>query len=159
MEDFTEAVVAVVVTMVLGIGVGGFMDWAVPEPTCPAAIEPEQWRALTERVGAGKGIGYLERLLILLAFWIGEHELVVAWFAFKVAAKWEAWTNIVQVPAALDSIPPLAWVQGRLQLGSWILSRFLVGTLINVLIAAVAAYLGRNSVEFVHWLCSLTLAA
>lgn len=154
MENFIEAVVAISIAVVIGLGVRCFIEWAVPEPKRPTAIVEDDWQAFVERVHVGKWIGFFERLLILVSFWMREYTIIAGWLGFKVAAKWEAWTNIILVPTSMGNIPPLAWYQARKQFGSWVLSRFLIGTLINILIGALATYFGRNSFEFVNWLCA-----
>ena len=64
--------------------------------------------------------------------------------AFKVASKWNAWTNIIAVPKELPGLDPLEYLAARRKWGSRVLVTFLVGTLANVLAgyfgAAVALY-------------------
>lgn len=159
MENFIEAIVAIGITIVLGLSVRCLVEGAVPKPIRPSLVDEDAWQGITERVHTGKWIGFFERLLLLMSFWIPEYTIAAGWFAFKVAAKWEAWANIIQVPTTIDGIPQLAWYQAKKRFGSWLLSRFLVGTLVNVLIAAVAAYLGRHTFEFVGWLRAMSNAA
>ena len=71
----------------------------------------------------------LERVVIVGALWIGASSLIAAWLAFKVACKWEVWRNVVQFPVELDGIPEIDWFNARGALGSWLLTRFWIGTL------------------------------
>jgi hypothetical protein len=152
-----QILVGVVVTLVLGCGVGTIMDLLIPRPDRPKALKEEVWNAMTQRVQTGKWIGLFERLVSLIAFWIPAYAILGGWLAFKVAAKWETWKNIVQVPASLKGVSELAWYQGRIAYGSWLFSRFLVGTSLSVLVGAIGAYCGKNSVEIFKWLGSFAL--
>lgn len=62
-----------------------------------------QWKELTGGNEGGTYLGYLERLLFFGAFWKGEPIVIGAWLAFKVASKWNAWTNIVSVPKSMQN--------------------------------------------------------
>lgn len=158
MENFVEGIIAIMVAAGLGSGVRCFLNWAVQMPQPPGGITQAEWNAITKRVDAGGPIGFFERLLIALSFFTEKEAIIAAWFGFKVAAKWEAWKNIVQVPSRVDQIPQLAWFQVTKLFGSWVLSRFLVGTLVNLAIGAFAAYVGKNSFELVSWLYVLRIA-
>ena len=59
-----------------------------------AGMSQSQWKILNERIPGGKRIGRLERAFFFVAFSIGAPELVAVWLAFKVASKWETWSNI-----------------------------------------------------------------
>lgn len=85
---------------------------------------------------------------------MGQYIMVGGWLAFKMAAKWESWKNIVQVPDNLDGVTPLNWFKAREALGSYMFARFLIGTLLNLLIGLVSAYVGLHFYEFVYWVCS-----
>jgi hypothetical protein len=124
MENFIEAIVAIVITIVLGLSVRCIVEGAVPKPIRPTPMDEETWNGITEPVQAGKWIGFFERLLLLMSFWTSQYTIVAGWFAFKVAAKWEAWANIIKLPATIDSIPELTWYRAKKQFGSWLLSRF-----------------------------------
>jgi hypothetical protein len=93
---------------------------------------------------AGDWIGFLERMLAFVAFWQDELTIVAGWFAFKLAAKWETWKNIVQFPDTLPGTDVVDYLRARNALGSWLLGRFLLGTALNVLIGFVAAFVGRR---------------
>lgn len=154
MADLTEIFVAVVITTLLGLGVGPLVSGLVQQPKHPEAIDDEVWKVMVERGKAGMWIGFFERFVSLISFWIPAYTIVGGWLAFKLAAKWEAWKNVIRVPETMEGVSQLAWYRARVAYGSWLLSRFLVGTLVNVLIGAVAAYCGRHSSDFVLWLCS-----
>lgn len=157
MEEFLEILAGIAIAAGLGSGVSCLLTCAAPEPPRPEQIAEKVWKQIIERTpGGGTWIGALERYLSLAVFWKGGQFvfLIAAWLAFKVAGKWEAWRNIVQVPPVLDEIPPLEWYGIRSVLGSWILTRFWLGTLVNVLIGLVAAYIGSHTYDFFGWLSS-----
>ena len=99
----------------------------------------------------GRWIGYLERFLALASFWIPEHTIIGAWVAFKLAAKWEGWRNIVQFPDKLEGTTQLDYLRARSELGSYLITRLLVGTFANILIGLVAWYVGTNSFEIYYF--------
>jgi len=144
-----EFSVGLAITISLGCGIKKLLEKIVPKLEKPETINEEDWNALTYHFEGGKWIGFFERLLSLVSFWMSEFTIIAGWFAFKVAAKWEVWKNIIQFPSTLDNIQPLIWYKTRKAIGSWILTRFLIGTLVNVLIGSIAAYAGSHLYEFV----------
>lgn len=153
-HQLLEIVAAIVITVILGLGVGNLIESVIPRPNRPKPIKEEVWKAMDKRVYTGKWIGFFERLVSLMSFWIPAYAIIGGWLAFKVAAKWEVWKNIIRVPDSLEGIPQLAWYQARVAYGSWLHSRFLLGTLLNVLIGAISAYLGQHVWQFLGWLGS-----
>ena len=154
MYELLSILVAIAVTVLLGLGVGKIIDTAVPKPAPPDGLDSALWAAMDWRVHTGGWIGCIERLLVLMAFWLQQYAIVGGWLAFKVAAKWEVWKNIIRVPDAMDDVHPRVWYQARVSYGSWLHSRFVLGTLLNVLIGAVGAYVGNHLWNLVSWLCS-----
>jgi uncharacterized membrane protein YeaQ/YmgE (transglycosylase-associated protein family) len=154
LNQLIEIGFGILITIVLGLGVTPFIEKKVPKLEKPDSIKDEDWGAITKRSGAGEWIGFFERILSFISFTVSEYAIFGGWLAFKLAAKWEVWKNIVQVPSNLEGISPLVWYQVRKAFGSWILSRFLLGTLMNALIGAIGAYSGRYCCEYFGWLCS-----
>jgi len=93
---------------------------------------------------SGAVLGDLERILFFLAFWLASWEVVAAWLAFKVAAKWEAWSTTGALPDSLPNTDPLAYLVARRRWASQRLMSFLVGTLANVLVAFVCVLIGKH---------------
>lgn len=153
MEEFVEIATGIAIATGLGSGVRYLLSSAAPQPARPDQIPVEVWTQIVERTAGGKWIGALERYLSLAAFWTENPSLIAGWLAFKVAAKWEVWKHIVQVPPALEGIPPIQWYGIRSLLGSWILTRFWLGTLVNILIGLAATYLGLHTYDLIGWLC------
>jgi len=58
----------------------------------------DKWATSTQGHEGGKLLGHLERFLFLGVFWIDAPIVVVAWLAFKVTSKWNAWSNVITVP-------------------------------------------------------------
>ena len=143
MEGFLQFATGAVVAVLLGwLIVRRVLSKSAPEPACPEHIPSGIWRQIVALGAGGKWSGALEQLLALTAFMHGDSALIAGWLAFKLASKWEVWKNIVQVPASMDGVPTNDWYAARSTLGSWLLTRFWIGTLTNILIGLVAAYLG-----------------
>ena len=129
----------------VGLMIGRFINRVL---TCdhveaPSGIQADDWRAAVQGPGPGAAyIGRLESLLVYLAvlFARGDAALVVAgWFAFKVASKWELWSNVVKMPDSFDGATQLDSLRARRKLGYVMYDRFLVGTLLNILAGAIVA--------------------
>jgi hypothetical protein len=91
-------------------------------------------------------MGILERFLVLAAFWIPEWAIIGGWLAFKLASGWQTWANIIKVPSEFPGVPPLQYFLWRKQLGAYVYSRFIIGTLLNILVGLLAWYIGRSGV-------------
>lgn len=151
MNTVSEFIIGLTLLILLGFFVRPFLKAVIAEPKAPEGLKEEDWEKIIERSPGGTWIGLFERIISLLAFWDVQHNIVIlgAWLAFKVAAKWEVWKNVVQVPRTLEGVQDLKWYQARNAIGSWLLARFLVGTLINILIGALTAYAGLHSTEII----------
>ena len=170
MEEFWRIIIAIAFTLIVGLFVGPFLDAKTKEakPSAPAPIKEEDWNKVIDRASAGMWLGIFERLISLAAFWMSAPVIIAGWLAFKVASKWEVWRNVVQVPFTLkvpdavknadssENVSQLAYLKARNRWGSWLLTRFLLGTLINILIGLVAYYVGQHWCEITGMLCSAT---
>ncbi len=149
MVELCEIVVGILVSLIMGPVVGWVLILGGLKLEKPDGIGEEIWGALQpkEIEHAGKWLGALERLVALASAWTGKYELVAGWLAFKVASKWEVWTNVLKVPESLSDIAPLEYLRARRVWGSMMLMRFLLGTLSNVLLGIFSAYVGQHSWE------------
>jgi hypothetical protein len=153
--DLAEFLIAVVVAWLCGFGVTCAVDRASPQyPEAPNGIEPAKWIEIANPKRAGGKIGTVERLLILAAFWAGEPTLIGAWLVFKIAAKWETWRNIIQVPATLGEPSEVDGLIVRRALGNHIMARFLVGALANIFAGFIAWKDGSNAFEVWTAICA-----
>jgi hypothetical protein len=135
-----------IVTGCVGHIVGRILSSKTPAPQIPDKKIPDAvWNQLTQRSGGGQWIGIFERYFCFVAFWAGTSTLVAGWLAFKVASKWEVWKNINQVPAELTGVTDVDWFGIRAVYGSWILTRFWIGTLGNVSAGVIGAYVALHS--------------
>jgi hypothetical protein len=89
----------------------------------------------------------LERIVFFGAFWAGLESVIAGYLAFKVASKWNAWSNIVAVPKEIPGLDPLEYLIARRCWGSHVLVTFLVGTLANVMIAYLGVLAGRQGIS------------
>ncbi len=146
MEDVVEVAAGLIVVFVFGLGVKPILEYgAGPEPTAPNGLEEQVWEGIVGRGTGGKWLGLLERFFSFGIFWLEAYEVLAVWLAFKVASKWEAWGNVVQVPTDLPDVDKTDYFRARNQLGSWLFTRFVSGTLLNVLTGLVGAALGRKA--------------
>ena len=83
-------------------------------------------------------LGVLERLIILISLASQTPLVIGAWLAFKVAARWEVWRNLVQVPSKFGARERLSDLVARRKWGAIMYMRFLLGTASNVLLGAIA---------------------
>lgn len=106
----------------------------------PVSISNKQWKDLWDVPEGGDIVGHLERILYFIAL-LFDPLYIGGLLTFKIAAKWEAWKNVVQVPQQKPEGFPseLSYFIFRRKLGSKLLNRFLVGTFSNILFA-VAGY-------------------
>ncbi len=124
------------VSLLLGLGTHNLLKAVRIEPVDPAwpnAGDLKNATDFTGRSGAGT-LGYLERTFFYAALVIGANAAIAAWLAFKVATKWAAWQHIVglpSIPGLLDH--PIQTLRYRNALGTWMVSRTLIGTLYNIL--------------------------
>jgi len=150
-EDIIEVFVGLVATFLLSWVVKPILDriTKADKPAPPKGMEQPVWDEIIDRGSGGKWLGWLERFFSFGAFWIGAHVVLAGWLAFKVAAKWETWRNIVQFPAKLSSpeYEEVDYLKARSGLGTLLFAKFTVGTLLNVSIGFVGYVLGRNSYD------------
>lgn len=134
-------------TVALGLGCGVFIRGAArgtPLDPPERLSDPQRhlWKAeLAAGDEGGAFIGWLERLLFFGAFLTAAHVLIAAWLAFKVASKWNAWTNITAVPKELEGFNDLDLAIARRRWASHLLTTFLVGTAYNLCAAMLGAAL------------------
>lgn len=114
--------------------------------TTPEGVPDELWNVLRTS-GAetqGKWLGVLERLISAVAGWTQSYELIAGWLAFKVASKWEVWSNVLRLPDSFPGVEPISYLKARRLWSSNLLMRFLIGSISNVLLGIAAAYLGKE---------------
>lgn len=145
MLTFWQVLIGLLAMLILGLGVKPLMDYAKRSMHLPppSARLKAQWVALTKGNEGGRVLGYLERFLFFGAFWAEAQIVVGAWLAFKVASKWNAWSNIVAVPQAIEGLDPIDYLIARRSWGSHLLMTFLIGTLSNLIIGFLAVEIGR----------------
>lgn len=126
--------------------------WLIDLASKSIKLEPptkrirDAWKELTSENEGGAYLGYLERLLFFGAFWNDAPIVIGAWLAFKVASKWNAWTNVISVPKNLKGVDELAYLIARRKWGSHLLTTFLVGTLANL----IFGYLGVSAICYTY---------
>jgi len=114
-------------------------------PKKPAKITATRYEELKNPPPGGEWVGRFERAFLFVAILAGAPALVGIWFAFKVASKWDAWSNIYQVPAEIKDVDPIQWFLIRRAFGARIYQRFLIGTAANFLAATIGAGIIRGT--------------
>jgi len=157
METFVNAVLGLLALAIFGQGAKPLLQHVKKSYSLQPPSEPlrEKWAALTQGDNAGALLGHLERIALFVAFWFDASAIVAAWLAFKVASKWNAWSNVISVPKAIPGIDELDYLIARRRWGSQVLMSFLIGTLFNVLVAFVATRVGQSGYEIVRGMCRL----
>ena len=155
MNVYLQLLVGLIVVLLLGYGVKPLMDRAKEKVTLtpPGEAFKEKWAELTAGNEAGRIIGTLERFFFFGAFWAGAPSAIGVWLAFKVASKWNVWSNVVALPDSLEGATQLDYVIARRRWSSHLLITFLVGTLANLLIGFLGTVVGRHGPEAVRALC------
>ena len=89
-------------------------------------------------------LGRLECAFFYLSIFFGEYILVGGWLALKVAAKWQVWQQIIQVPNKIDkNTDVLEYLKARYVWGTRMLYSFLIGTLANILAAFAGIFISK----------------
>ena len=157
MGAFGQIVLGLLVTILLGFCVGPLLKYvrkSVASTVPPNEATKVNWVALTRGNKGGWILGILERFLFFGAFWVDAPAITIAWLAFKVASKWNAWSNVISVPNTLPNIDELEYLVARRRWGSQLLTTFLVGTLSNIIIGLLGVVIGRHGYEFIRSLVS-----
>ena len=115
----------------------------------PDGVEAGRWERTVRVNDAGAVVGMAERAAFLASLLAGWPQFIAIWFAFKVASKWEARHAILRIPDTLRSdvgadpaparrrVDAVSYLGARNRWATWGLERFLAGTLLNLLAAAV----------------------
>jgi hypothetical protein len=121
----------------------------------PSGVAKTQWEAVVRGGGGARAaswLGAFECLLAYVAMILFEKEaatLIGGWLAFKVASKWESWSNVGKVPETLGdlNVSQLDFLRARRQWGTMVYTRFLVGTLLNVVMGVLTGVIVRRALE------------
>jgi hypothetical protein len=100
----------------------------------------DKWIYWVTDTGLGKynsWLGAFEITLFYICLLINKPEGIGAWLVFKVAAKWESWTNIVKFPEKIEGVDEFQYLELRNNLATSVLQRFLIGTILNILLAFI----------------------
>lgn len=133
MSEIPRPVYGAVLSFLLNLVVVGML-WFTDDRTNPP-IRAKGLRRLDYILGLA------ETLLFFVSAWTRRYELAGGWLIFKLGTKWTAWQNIV----GLDTGTP--W-KDRDARASWTATRFLTGTLCNLVAALIAVYLTQHVHRF-----------
>ena len=141
----TGIAAGLLVTALFGWGCEKFLKLSVT-----VKFPPHFDVANIEKGGGGKQLGVLERVLFFGSLWLGRYEVAAGWLAFKVAAKWAAWQNIMKMPDQIFKDDIWMEFKNRNMVGSYLVGRFLNGTLYNIICAAIGWTVGTNVFMITH---------
>lgn len=158
--DRTDATIpGVIIGVTIALALGPLISWLVDSSTKDITLPPpegvtnDEWQKVIKIPSKSAiRLGVLERLLSLGAFWINAPEALVGWLAFKLGSKWEIWHNIVRIPESLEQTSSLSYFRARRAWGTWLLMRFLMGTLGSLLAGFLAACIGKYHYDIVRYL-------
>jgi hypothetical protein len=155
MNTLWQILIGLLTIYVLGLGVGPLLKHAQSSAPIPAPNDAlsAKWATLTAGDEGGKILGRLERLAFFGAFWIDAPIVIGAWLGFKVASKWNVWSNVISVPKTISGAEDVDYLIARRRWGSQVLMTFLIGTLSNVIIGFLGVLVGRHGYEFIRSLC------
>lgn len=95
-------------------------------------------------------LGEAERALFYFSWFIFP-QMIIGWFLFKVASKWEVWNNIYRFPETLEPWTKIQSLSARIWLGARTYQRFLIGAILNILVSmagfAISIFLAANSID------------
>lgn len=135
--------VSILVLILLGLvvkAVLGFISEGI-EIEVPGGVDESKWKKLMRIPGKESGfwVGLTDRLIFFVSLLSGVPILVAAWLAFKVATKWESWSNVAQVPKKIKGVEhPIEYFIARTRWSSRTMQRFLVGTGLNLVAAFIS---------------------
>ena len=143
---YGQILAGVVVTFLLGLTVKPLLTHATKSMLLPppSDVLSSEWERVVSGNEGGAVLGSLERFLFFCAFLANADFVVPGWLAFKVASKWNAWTNIVSVPKEIKDVDPISFLIARRSWASHLLMTFLVGTLANIIVGFLGAVVASN---------------
>lgn len=138
-----QVIIGVVVTVVLGYGVGPIVRRVGTMIPIPPPNEDQEtvrlWTRLIEQKTGGAWIGFFERPIFFAAIWIpNAWPILSSWLVFKLAFYWQG-ANFTAFPQTAPDSKDLAWLVARRQLGTHHIATALVGTAANV-VAGLAGF-------------------
>ena len=128
-------VVGLLVALLLGLLVGPFLNMATD------GMRYRDGKPLWEHLPSlGRWLGCLEVSVFYLVFLVRAEVFIGAWLVFKLGAKWQSWSGVVKMPDLRTvSFESGSDFETRHRFSSWLLVRFLMGTLANIPVAAAGA--------------------
>jgi len=130
------AFTGLVVAMLLGLGTPRILRFVKIQPVDSAWPRAEELRKATvfDKESGAPVLGFMERIFFYAAFVLNAPLAIAGWLAFKAAAKWAAWQHVVGMPTLNLLIDdPIQALRYRNGLGTWMVSKTLLGTLYNIL--------------------------
>jgi len=100
----------------------------------------DKWIYWVTDTGLGKynaWLGTFEVTFFYICLLFDKPEGIGIWLVFKVAAKWESWTNIVKFPEKIEKVDDFEYLELRNNLATSVLQKFLIGTILNMLFAFI----------------------
>lgn len=146
LANLVQILVGLLVTLSLGLIVKPLLKHAKKSMKLPPpnSTLTDEWARVVSGNEGGRVLGHLERFLFFCAFFANADAVVAGWLAFKVASKWNAWTNVVCVPKDIAGVHPIGFLIARRSWASHLLMTFLIGTLANVIAGFLGVMVARH---------------
>jgi hypothetical protein len=140
-----------IITLVIGFGVSYVLDKTV-ELLLPPWIDPEVARQIEEAMkygekpkkNPGRWLGIFEQILFFASIWLEAYVVIAGWLAFKLGSKWQTWQHIIKMPDNIVGNDGLLNLRIMSACGSYQMSRFLIGSLYNVLCGLAGVTFGKT---------------
>ena len=140
-----HAIIGLVVTVVLGFGVGclvrrvGDSIGSLPPPSEETA---NQWATLVAQNTGGFWIGHIERLIFFASLWIQTWPILSSWLIFKLGFYWQS-ANFTKFPDSSPDKKEADYLIAKRQLGNHHVATVLVGTGANIVAALIGVTVGK----------------
>jgi hypothetical protein len=141
-----SAVIGLIVTIVLGFGVGplvrrvGASIGPLPPPSPETAA---QWKKLSGQQTGGAWIGRIERVIFFASLWItGAWPVLSSWLVFKLAFYWQS-ANLTAFPDSCPNQREADYLVAKRTLGTHYIATALVGTGASIVAALAGVVIGK----------------
>lgn len=155
-----DFLLGVFVAIILAYLVGEFMAYIVRKYekfSAPKGVKQREWKRVFKSpegsLPLNSIIGYVETMSYFLVFSLGNPELIGGWLAFKVASKWQVWSNIIRLPEKIAETKALSYIEAKNKIASHTLQRWFLGNILNILAGAFAAMSAVSGWGFLIIVC------
>jgi hypothetical protein len=115
----------------------------------------EKWQLLVAHPEeSGKWVGVVERFVFFFGIIGATWQLIGVWLVFKLAAKWEAWSNMARIPERFDNVNHLDLALSRRVWAAQGYCTLVVGTALNFALAWLGVIVATEGPTLCSYLLS-----